>query len=92
MGKAFVGHVRLSGLIAASAITVVISGFVIYQYDTRTAFLAVGIPLAVGLLTFLWRWFVVRKVGGVTGDSVGAVSEMSEALTFLLFVFLLSER
>ena len=92
MGKAFVGHVRLSGLIAASAITVVISGFVIYQYDTRTAFLAVGIPLAVGLLTFFWRWFVSRKVGGVTGDSVGAVSEMNETLTFLLFVFLLSER
>jgi adenosylcobinamide-GDP ribazoletransferase len=92
MGKAFVGHVRLGGLIAASVITVVISGFVIYQYDTRTAFLAVGIPLAVGLLTFFWRWFVVRKVGGVTGDSVGAVSEMSETLTFLLFVFLLSAR
>ena len=43
-------------------------------------------------MTFLWRWFVVRKVGGVTGDTIGAVSEMNEALTFLLFVFLLSER
>jgi len=92
MGKAFVGHVRLGGLIAASVITVGLSGFVIYQYDTRTAVLAVGIPLAVGLVTFCWRWFVVRKVGGVTGDSVGAISEMNEALTFLLFVFLLSER
>jgi adenosylcobinamide-GDP ribazoletransferase len=92
MGKAFVGHVRLGGLIAASVVTVGLSGFVIYQYDTRTAVLAVGIPLAIGLLTFCWRWFIVRKVGGVTGDSVGAVSEMNEALTLLLFVFLLSER
>jgi cobalamin synthase len=71
-------------------ITVGISGFVIYQYDTRTTFLAIGIPLAVGLLTLFWRWFVVRKIGGVTGDSVGAVSEMNETLTFLLFVFLLN--
>jgi adenosylcobinamide-GDP ribazoletransferase len=92
MGKAFVGHVRLGGLLAASIITVGLSGFVIYQYDTRTAILAVGIPLAIGLLTFCWRWFIGRKVGGVTGDSVGAVSEMNEALTLLLFVFLLSER
>jgi adenosylcobinamide-GDP ribazoletransferase len=92
MGKSFVGHVRLGGLVAASVITVGLSGFVIYQYDTRTAVLAVGIPLAVGLVTFFWRWFVVRKVGGVTGDSVGAISEMNEALTLLLFVSLLSER
>src|SRR5512143_740771 len=92
MGKAFVGHVRSSGLVAASVITVGLSGFVIYQYDLRTAILAVGIPLAVGLVTFLWRWFVVRKIGGVTGDSVGAVSEMNEALTLLLFVFILAGR
>jgi len=92
MGKAFVGHVRLGGLIAASIITVGLSGFVIYQYDTVTAVLAVGIPLSVGLATFVWRWFVVRKVGGVTGDTVGAISEMNEALTLLLFVFLLAQR
>ena len=92
MGKAFVGHVRLSGLVAASVMTVGISGFVIYQYDVRTALLAVGIPLTVGLSTFLWRWFAVRKVGGVTGDVVGAANEMNEALTLLLFVFLLGPR
>jgi len=92
MGKAFVGHVRLSGLLAASVITVGLSGFVIYQYDTQTIVLAVGIPCLVALFTVLWRWFVVRKVGGVTGDSVGAVSGMTEALTLLLFVFLLAQR
>jgi len=92
MGKAFVGHVRLGGLAAASVVTVVLSGFVIYQYDVRTAILAAAIPCLVALFTVLWRWYVVRKVGGVTGDSVGAISEMTEALTLLLFVFLLSER
>jgi cobalamin synthase len=40
----------------------------------------------------VWRWYVVRKVDGVTGDAVGAVNEMNESLTLLLFVFLLSER
>ena len=92
MGKAFVGHVRASGIAAASIITAGLSGFVIYQYDVRTAVLAVAIPFVVGLFTMAWRWFVVRKTGGVTGDAVGAASEMNEALTLLLFVFLLPGR
>lgn len=91
MGKAFVGHVRLGGLIAASVISLGLSAFVIVN-EPRTVALAVGIPCAVALFTVLWRWYIVRKVGGVTGDSVGAVSEMTEALTLLLFVFLLGER
>ena len=91
MGKAFVGHVRSGGLVAASVVSLGISAFVIIN-EPRTIILAVGIPVAVVCFTLLWRWFVVRKVGGVTGDSIGAVSEMTEALTLLLFVSLLSER
>ena len=92
LGSAFVGHVRWGGLAIATVVTVGLSGFVIFQYDLRTAVLAVGTPLMVALFTVLWRWFVVRRTGGVTGDTVGAVSEMNEALTLLLFVFLLTER
>jgi adenosylcobinamide-GDP ribazoletransferase len=91
-GGAFVGHVRFGGLVAATAVTVGLSGFVIYEYDMITAILAIAIPFAVAAFTLLWRWFVTRKVGGVTGDTVGAASEMNEALTLLLFVFLLRER
>ncbi|MDH4162518.1 MAG: adenosylcobinamide-GDP ribazoletransferase [Nitrospirota bacterium] len=91
MGKAFVGHVRSGGLVAASVVSLGISAFVIIN-EPRTIVLAIGIPVAVVCFTLLWRWFVTRKVGGVTGDSIGAVSEMTEALTLLLFVFLLSER
>lgn len=91
MGRAFVGHVRLGGLIAASVISLGISAFVIID-EPRSIGLAAGIPFLAALFTLAWRWFVVRKVGGVTGDSVGAVSEMTEALTLLLFVFFLSVR
>jgi adenosylcobinamide-GDP ribazoletransferase len=91
MGKAFVGHVRLNGLIAASVISLGISAYVIVG-DTRTAVLAVVIPLLIAAFTMLWRWFVVRRIGGVTGDAVGAASEMNEAMTLLLFVALLSAR
>ncbi len=91
MGRPFVGHVRYGGLALASVVSLGISAFVIVN-DARTALLAVGIPLAIAVFTLSWRWFVVRKIGGVTGDAVGAASEMNEALTLLLFVFLLSER
>jgi adenosylcobinamide-GDP ribazoletransferase len=91
LGKAFVGHVRFAGVVTASVITLGISTFVIV-HDERTALLAVGIPCAVAIFTGLWRWFIIRRLGGVTGDAVGAVSEMNEALTLLLFVFLLVER
>jgi adenosylcobinamide-GDP ribazoletransferase len=91
MGKAFVGHVRLGGLVAASAGSLGISAYVIV-HDNRTAVLAVAIPLLIALFTVLWRWYVVRRVGGVTGDAVGAASEMNEALTLLLFVALLSAK
>jgi adenosylcobinamide-GDP ribazoletransferase len=92
LGSAFVGHVRWGGLVLASIVTVGLSGFVIFQYDLRTAVLAAGTPVAVGVFTLLWRWYVVRRTGGVTGDTIGAASEMNEALTLLLFVFLLTER
>lgn len=91
MGKAFVGHLRSGGLVAASVIALGLSAFVIMD-DARTVYLALGIPAAVAAFTMLWRWYIVRKLGGVTGDAVGAVSEMNEALTLLLFVFLLSGR
>jgi adenosylcobinamide-GDP ribazoletransferase len=91
LGKAFVGHVRTGGLVIASVVSLGISAWVIVR-DVRTVFLAIGIPLAIAAGTVLWRWFITRKIGGVTGDSVGAASEMSETLTLLLFVSLLSER
>ncbi len=91
MGKAFVGHVRSGGMLVATMTTLGISAFVII-YSERTALLALAIPACVAAGTAFWRWFVVRKTGAVTGDAVGAASELNEALTLLLFVFLLVER
>lgn len=92
LGRAFVGHVRWGGLVTATVLTIGLSAFVIFQYDLRTAVLAAGTPIVVAGFTLLWRRYVVRKTGGVTGDTIGAVNEMTEALTLLLFVFLLTER
>lgn len=81
MGSAFVGHLRGSGMIAASAVAVGLTGWV-------SGFSAVYLVAAVAVFTLLSRWYFKRKLGGVTGDTIGAVSELNEALVLLLFVVL----
>jgi len=40
------------------------------------------------LLTFLWGSFITRRIGGITGDTMGAASTLAEV--FVLFVVVLS--
>lgn len=88
MGRAFVGHLRSSSMVAASVIAIGLSAFVILRDDTHTFFLVLSLICGVVLLTLLGRWYLVRKLGGITGDAIGAVSELNEALVLLLFVIL----
>ncbi len=88
MGKVFVGHLRASGLIAASVIAVSLTSFVIIREDARSAFLALALISGVLVLTYFGKRYLVKKLGGVTGDAIGAMSELNEVLVFLLFVIL----
>lgn len=86
MGKAFVGHLRTSGLVATSVIAIVLSAFVIVRLDAHSAILFLCLLAGVLVLTGLLRWYFNRKLGGVTGDSIGAVSELNEVLVLLICV------
>ena len=86
MGKAFVGHLRAGSMTAASAIAIGLSAFVVLGLDLRSVILIISLVCGVALLTFAGRWYLVRKLGGVTGDAIGAVSELNEVLVLLLFV------
>lgn len=86
MGKAFVGKLRASGLAACSAIAIGLSAFVVFRMDAHSAVLNACLLSGILLLTFLARWYLGRKIGGVTGDTIGAVSELNEVLVLLLFV------
>jgi adenosylcobinamide-GDP ribazoletransferase len=88
LGKAFVGHLRSSGLVAASTLAVGLTVFVIMREEARAVILALGLIGGVVLLTLLGRSYLGRKLGGVTGDAIGAVSELNEVLVFLMFVLL----
>jgi adenosylcobinamide-GDP ribazoletransferase len=79
MGRAFSGRLGTSGMIAAAVVAIVLSAFVAGLW----ALVFVPSVLIVALLA---RWYIVRALGGVTGDTVGAVSELSETLVLLLCV------
>jgi adenosylcobinamide-GDP ribazoletransferase len=86
MGRAFVGHLRASGLTYASIAAIGLAAFVIAQEEARAVFLISSVILGVVALTLSARGYLVRRLGGVTGDAIGAVSELNEALVLLLFV------
>ena len=41
------------------------------------------------IFTLIWIWYIKRKIGGMTGDTLGATNEIAELL-FLLSLLLLS--
>ncbi len=86
MGKAFVGHLRASGMAATSILAIALSAFVVVRMDVRSVALFLCMIVGVVLLTYIGRWFLIRKLGGVTGDAIGAVSELNEVYVFLLCV------
>ncbi len=90
MGKAFVGHLRSSGLAATSAVAIGLSAFVVVRLDVHSVILFFVLICGVLLLTYLGKRYFVRKLGGVTGDAIGAMSELNEVLVLFLFVILSS--
>jgi adenosylcobinamide-GDP ribazoletransferase len=86
MGKAFVGHLRTESFAVVSAIAAGLTAFVIVREDVRSLALFICLIVGVVLTSYVGRRYLVRKLGGMTGDAIGAVSELNEALVFLIFV------
>ena len=91
MGRAFVGHLRAGSMVAVSLIAVSLSAFVVVRLDPRSVFLFFSLVIGVLLVTSLGKRYLVHKLGGVTGDAIGAVSELNEVLVLLVFVIFSSE-
>lgn len=80
-GKAFVENVKLKELLIASGILVT-AGIGLLQVK----FIVVMIPVLV--LAFSSCFYVKRKIGGVTGDILGAMNELAEAVSLGTFLLL----
>ncbi len=85
LGRIFIGHVSFPSLLAASFIVLLLfaasRGLIPgerYGMGTVMAF-----PLMAGILygfSYLWVRFCERRFGGLTGDTFGAMGELSEIL------------
>jgi cobalamin synthase len=67
-----------------------LSAFVVVRLDVHSVILFIVLICAVLLLTYLGKRYLVRKLGGVTGDAIGAMSELNEMMVLFLFVVLSS--
>jgi adenosylcobinamide-GDP ribazoletransferase len=48
----------------------------------------VAVFIGIGLFSLVYRYFFIKKLGGVTGDILGGVNELTELLCLLLVVIL----
>ncbi len=76
-GKPFAATVNQQQLVIASAVTLAVT---IIALGWRAA---IVIPVVV---LFVWsaQWYLRRKIGGVTGDVLGAVNSLTELLVYLV--------
>ena len=75
-----------ASLAAASAVAAGLSAFVVVRLEPRSVILFFSLLIGVVLLTYFGKRYLVRKLGGVTGDAIGALSELNEMLVLLVFV------
>ena len=98
MGKTFVDNTKTSGVVIATLITVVYSGAVLfYMMGSQFNYFlpldlfmkSFGVNLLIiailGLFAFSFSKLIERKIGGITGDTLGALLEISS----LVYLFLL---
>lgn len=81
MGKTFVDHTDGLAVLIATIITAIFVGEAAYLFAIPYEILIV-IPVVM-ILGYLFAKLMTRKIGGITGDTLGAVVEISEIIAML---------
>ena len=99
MGKTFVDNIKTCGLIVATVITLLYTigmlfmPFILFtnyslpmQFMIRSVLIIVIIVGLLALFAFAFSKLIERKIGGITGDTLGALLEISSLVYIFLFL------
>ncbi len=75
LGRDFIAGLGRAELFGATIVAVILGGGALLWIDIRLCLTAC---LAAAVLAYLWAKFVERRIGGMTGDTLGALNEMAE--------------
>jgi adenosylcobinamide-GDP ribazoletransferase len=82
MGKTFVDNTNGTGVIIATILTLIYGALVCNLFLIPYAILVI-VPILM-VLGYVFAKLMTRKIGGITGDTLGAVVELSEILVILM--------
>lgn len=86
MAKSFVENTYIAGFFVSFAITMAYSYAVLSYFGLEMKFMAI-IPI-MAILGYYFARLMTRKIGGVTGDTLGAVLEMTQVASLMLLYFI----
>ncbi|MGL6063589.1 MAG: adenosylcobinamide-GDP ribazoletransferase [Fusobacteriaceae bacterium] len=86
MAKSFVDSTNINDLLISLVITVGYAYFILNYFDLTLNYLLL-IPI-IGILGYYFARLMTKKIGGITGDTLGAVVELSQIITLLLIYFI----
>ena len=96
LGRIFLGSVTSRHAATAFVLTAIFSaiiygfGYVICPYSMRNFVVCASGAAALGLFTgYGLRALFTARFGGLTGDNLGCIHEMSEVMTLLITAFFL---
>lgn len=81
LGNYYIGKINLKTTIIAILTSVILSSVIL-------SWKAVFVVLPVILITFIYNIYIKSKIGGMTGDTLGAAVEFIEVLVFLIILSL----
>lgn len=99
MGKTFVDNTKTCGVIVAALITflytvgMLFMPFILFtnyslpmQFMIKSVLIIAGIVGLLALFAFAFSKLIERKIGGITGDTLGALLEISSLVYIFLFL------
>lgn len=78
LGLPFLSGLTLGGVVFAFISAIIIASLSIGIFG-------IGLISIASIIAFTWSWWFKKKIGGVTGDVIGALSELLEVLTLISF-------